>query len=248
MTITLKAPAGLVGTVTGRSGSTYTVGSDGTITGVANTDVLPLIQAGFLSFNSFVEKAVIRAPVVADLVSIVSAVTPTNVALTIAAQPPQARKLAIRVVIGTTTTTAITAGTVTLVGVDQDGNALSEVISLVMTASTTLKSTSAFAKLTSATVAGYVASGSGTGNTIGLGCAADFGLPTAPNVVDFVLLKATKITTTITGAVTGVAVVAADDVAATATVDATARTVAPTTAPSSGLIDFEFVYSYGVGG
>lgn len=188
--------------------------------------------------------AMIRAPLPADLISIVNAVTPTNVALTLASQPVHARKLQVRIVIDTTH--AITAGTLTLVGVDQDGNALSEVISLITAASVTIKSTMAFATVTSATVAAIAITGGAGSTTVGIGVSNDFGLPTGIGTVSgFALNKATKITTDFGGGT----VVALDDVASTAVVDAVARTVAPTTAPSaSGLIDYQFLYSASVAG
>ncbi len=242
MSIIMIAPVGAGGIVEGRSGVTYVIGSDRTISNVSWNDVEPLLSAGFRFFSTDVNKVSISSPLPADLVSIVSAVTPSNVALTIAAQPVHARKLQLRIVIGTTTTTAITAGTVTFAGFDQDGNAIGEVLSLIENASATVKTQWAYASLTSATVAGYAANGSGTGNTVGIGVSNDFGLPTAPGVVDFALLKATKITK-----VLGTSNVAADDVASTATVDTVARTVASTTAPSAnGLVDYEFTYSYGI--
>lgn len=189
------------------------------------------------------------APLPADLVSVVNAVTPSNVALTLAAQPSYARKLQYRIVIGTTTTTAITAGTLTVVGVDQDGNALNEVVSLITTSSKTVKSAYAWATVTSATVASYAASGSGTGNTIGIGVSNDFGVPTDITAVSsLACTKASKNTRTVVGSGTAVTTwtnVVTDDVASTATVDAVARTIAPTTAPdANGLIDFVFTYSY----
>jgi hypothetical protein len=235
------APAVTSGIVQG-SGITYTTAADGTISGVLPADIIPLIRAGWRLFSTFVGKTSFGSPLPADLISIVSAVTPSNVALTIAAQPPQARKLQIRVVIGTTTTTAITAGSLAIVGVDQDGNSVSENVSLIENASATLKSVNAYSQITSATVSGYVASGSGTGNTVGVGLSNDFGVPTTPGVVDFAIIKATKVTK-----VLGTSNVAADDVASTATVDPVARTIAPTTAPAAnGLVDFEFTYSYGL--
>jgi hypothetical protein len=249
MSISMIAPPTLTGLVNGASGTNYTIGSDGTIAGVASQDVLALLRAGFRFVSGFVGKTQFLAPLPADLISIVAAVTPSNVALTIAAQPPQARKLQIRVVIGTTTTTAITAGNLALVYTDQDGNAVTENISLIANASVTLKSKFACGALTSATVSGYVASGSGTGNTVGIGLSNDFGIPTGPNVVDFALVKATKIITTVTGAVTAWARAVTDDVASTATVDAVARTVAPTTAPgTAGINDYEFSCFYDVPG
>lgn len=196
--------------------------------------------------QTIVNKAVILAPLPADLISIVAAVTPSNVALTLAAQPPQARKLQYRIVIGTTTTTAITAGTLTVVGFDQDGNALNEVVSLIENASATIPSAYAWSSVTSATVAAYAASGSGTGNTIGIGVTNDFGISTGKGAVaNFALVKSTKVITTVTGGVTAWARAVTDDVASTATVDAVARTVNPTTAPgTAGINDYEFTVSY----
>jgi hypothetical protein len=219
----------------------------------AGVSVTPSNGTGIVTISGnpppLVEKTVFLAPLPADLVSIVNAVTPSNVALTILGQPPQARKLQIRVVIGTTTTTAITAGNLALVGVDQDGNAIVENLSLITTATVTLKSAHAYAGLTSATVSAYAASGSGTGNTIGIGPSNDFGIPTGPGVTNFTLVKATKIITTFVPNSTAANILwsraVTDDNAAGATVDATARTVAPTTAPGvAGINDYEFSCSF----
>lgn len=244
MPVKLIAPVGAAGRVDAAGSTTsYTIAADRTVT-VANADVAALLAAGFQIYQGDVRKVVIEAPVAADLVSIVAAATPANGAKTLAAQPVHARKLQVRIVIGTTTTTQITAGTATIVGADQDGNAVSEVISLVAAASVTRKTANAYASITSITLADYAADGSGTGNTFGVGVSNDFGVPTIPAAggpVNFTLLKSTKIT-----AVLGTSVTAADDVASNATVDAVARTIAPTTAPSaSGLINFEFTYSFG---
>jgi len=236
MTIKMIAPAGLVGVVNGQSGSTYTIGSDGTITGVVPVDVLPLLSSGWALFGSNTRKVSLSSPLPADLVSISSAAIATNRALTIAAQPPHARKLQVRIVI----VTAITAGILTLIGTDQDGNAVTEVVSLIAAATATLKSVNAYAHLTSATVTGLVGGGDGT---LGLGLSNDFGVPTLGSgaaVAALVCTKATKITK-----VYGTSSVAADDVASTTVVDSVARTIAPTTAPAaSGVLDFELTYSY----
>jgi len=195
MAIKMIAPAGVTGLVQGRSGLNYTIASDGTISNVNQLDVLPLIQAGFWQFSTVVEKVSLNSPLPADLISIKAAATPANGAITIAAQPPHARKLQIRVILGTGGTTDITAGTLTLVGIDQDGNAVTEVVSLVTAgASATYKSKYAYSSLTSGTVAAYAANGSGTGNTLGIGVSNDFGIPSCPGVVDFAIVKATKIT------------------------------------------------------
>lgn len=241
-TVKLSVPAGAGGQIYGTDGVVYTVAADGSVV-VDGSQVNTLLRAGFTYFHTEVRKVYISSPLPADLISIKAAATPANGAITIAAQPAHSRKLQIRVVIGTTTTTAITAGTLTLVGTDQDGNAITEVISLVANASVTLVSANAFASLTSGTVAAYAASGSGTGNTLGIGVSNDFGMPAAPASFDCLAVKVTKITK-----VLGTSNVAADDVAATAVVDATACTIAPTTAPAaSGLIDYEFTYSVSFG-
>ena len=184
----------------------------------------------------------IRAPLPADVDNVVTAVTPSNVALTIAAQPAQARKLQIDIVIGTPPTTEITAGVLTLVGTDIDGNTIGQIISLITDADLNIVTGYAYASLTSATITGYAAAGSGTGNTISLGVTDDFALPTGIGTVsDLTITKATIITTDFTGGT----VVAADDDASAATVDETARTVEPGTAPETdGLIDYEITYSY----
>jgi hypothetical protein len=246
-TFKLQAPVNFPsGQINGFSGQSYTLASDRSVSGVNQLDVAGLLAAGFCFFTTFVNKFLVTAPLAADLVSIVNAVTPSNVALTLAAQPVHARKFQVRIVIGTTTTTAITAGTLTLVGTDVDGNAVTEIISLIQNASATVKSANAYASLTSATVAAYAANGSGTGNTVGIGVSNDFAVPCGNggygNIGDFTLLKSTKIT-----AVLGTSVTAADDVASTATIDTSARTIAPTTTPSAtGLINYEFTYSYSI--
>jgi len=244
MTIKLIAPAGSVGIIQGQSGTQYTIASDGSVSNVLSVDVLPLISRGYALYGAKSGSIFIEAALPADLVSIKAAATPANGAITIAAQPIHARKLQIRIVIGTPTTTAITAGSLVLVGVDQDGNSITETISLIKTSSATVKSTYAYAKLISGTVSDYAAAGSGTGNTLGIGVSNDFGVTTnggaAITPVSLACVKATKVTK-----VLGTSVTAADDVAATTTVDSVARTIAPTTAPSaSGLIDYSFLYSF----
>jgi hypothetical protein len=239
------APAGFAGSQVAGIGQNYTVASDGTITGVQSLDVVALSRAGWRSFTTFTGRISISSPLAADLVSIVTAVTPSNGALTIAAQPPHARKFQVRLVLGTPGTTNITAGTLTLVGFDQDGNAITEVVQMNQfgAVSGTYTTLNCYASLTSATVAGYTASGSGTGNTVGIGLATAFGLPTQQGLVavDLAMVKSTKITK-----VLGTSNVAADDVASTGTLDTVARSFVPTTVPvASGLVDYEFIYNFG---
>jgi hypothetical protein len=213
------------------------------------TETLKVAGSLVTGAAAIVAKSNFLAPLPADTTSstpvLVTQVTPTDVALTIAVQPPQSRKLLVQIIIGTPTTTAVTAGTCTLVGFDQDNNPVTEVIALACTVSTVFKSKWAYSSITSATVAAYAASGSGTGNKIAIGQSNDFGIPTGVGVANFALVKSTKIITTVTGAVTGWARAVTDDNAAGATVDAVARTVAPTTAPGvAGINDYEFTCSY----
>jgi hypothetical protein len=249
-TVKMVAPPGVTGQVTG-NGTSYTIASDGSVS-VDSSMVPALLSAGFQFFRLAVEHMTLRAPAAADLISIKAAATPANGAITIAAQPDYARKLQVRVVIGTSPTTAITAGILTLVGVDQDGNAITEDVSLVTTTSVTLKTKYAYAELTSGTVAGYVASGSGTGNTLGLGVANDLGVTSGAGASSLTCVKAMKAISTFTGsgtAVTTVAVVPTDDVAATCTVDTVARTIAPTTAPgptATTSTDYTLSYTFGL--
>lgn len=232
----------VIGGTTPAAGSFTTLAASSTVSGAGMTAfVQSVVNAQVLS-----DEAVFLSPLVGDLISIVAAVTPSDVALTLAEQPPYPRKLNIRIVIGTTTTTAITAGTLTLVGVDQDSNAVTEVISLIENASATVISAHAYAQLTSATVAAYVASGSGTGNTVGIGSSTEFGLPTGQGIVsNLAVTKVTKRTWVFTGngtAVSNITYAATDDVVS-ANLDTTARAYAPTTAPT-GLIDYVISYNY----
>ncbi len=252
ITITPTHGTGIVtvnatGSVYNPSAVAITGGTVEGITTLSGTGVTSAVEA-VVAAQILTTKQTIRAPLVADLISVVNAVTPSNVALTIAAQPPHARKLNIRIVIGTSPTTAITAGTLALVGVNQDGDAVTENISMITTTNVTLKSANAYAKLTSATVSAYAASGSGTGNTIGLGAAPDFGISTGQGTIgNFACIKETAITTTVTGSVTAWSVVATDEplTGGGFVVDTAARTVAPYTPPSSsGLIDYEIICNY----
>jgi hypothetical protein len=239
-TVALIVPTGTSGLVQTPNG-TAGIASDGTMS-VDVRDIPALLAAGFRFYRQNSISHHVEAPLPADLVSVKAAATPANGTITIAAQPPHARKLQVRVVVGTPGTTDIAAGTLTLVGVDQDGNAITEVISLVAGTSVTLKTAYAYAKLTSGTVANYAANGGGTGNTLGIGVSNDFGIPGGSGAGNMSLVKATKVTK-----VLGTSVTAADDAAGSATVDSVARTVAPTTAPSaSGLIDYVFHVSFGI--
>ena len=167
------------------------------------------------------------APIASELVSIVAAVTPSNVALTLAAQPDYPRKLNVRIVIGTTTTTAITAGSLVIIGVNQLGQTVTETISLITTSSKTVITANAYATVTSATVSAYAASGSGTGNTIGIGVSTALGLTLPVGFNNLVVFKAD--------------VDAANETVGT--VDTTAGTIIPNTA-ANATHNYDYWYSY----
>jgi hypothetical protein len=229
MTIRLCVPTGLSGTVQTREGNTYTVGVDGTIT-VQNSEAIPLIAAGFLPYCPEVKHERFSAPIAAELVAVKAAATPANGAITLAAQIKFPSKLSVRIVLGTPGTTDITAGTLTLVGTNAQGQPVTEVISLVTGASVTRTTANVFATLTAASclVAAYAANGSGTGNTLGIGHSTNLGLALPVGFVGLVVFKAM--------------VDAVDE--AVGTVDPLAGSIAPTTAANAAH-NYDFWYSFG---
>ena len=175
------------------------------------TTVSALVQARKVEFPATTK--------LAELISVVAAVLPSNVALTLALQPDVARKLQVNVVTGST------AGTLTLVGVDQNGNAATQAISIIG-AGTTITD-KAYATLTSATISG----GSGFAGSVSIGLGAALGIPTnkSPAATAFAVYKEQ---------VSGL-----DETVGT--VDATAFTVAPTT-PADAAHSFAFWYNFTV--
>lgn len=160
----------------------------------------------------------------ADLTSVVAALDPVaNGALTIAAQPKFPCKLQVRLV---DANGSISAGTVTLVGVGVNGQAVTQTIALTGGTATTT-TTDVYATLTSATVASIA--GAAAGDTIGIGPSSALGLPA---VVGFTSLSVFKSCANETNEAVG-------------TVDATAGSIVPTTAPD-GTVDFDFWYKFSV--
>ena len=234
--VKMIGPVGYLGSINGNTGTTYTLASDRTVT-VDSRDATGLTALGFQYFAQSLNRVFVSSPLPADLVSIVAAVSPANGALTLASQTVHARKLQYRIVY----TSGAFTGTLTVVGFDQDGNAITEIVPFAaVAASQTTKSAYAWGQITSATLTNV----SGTFSvTIGIGVSNDFGLPTFQVVglpVDFNIIKSTKITK-----VLGTSNVASDDVASSGVTDTVARTFAPTTAPTAGgLIDYEFTYVF----
>jgi hypothetical protein len=202
------------------------------------TDGIPLFAVGTLTVGSGVSgvtvqnttttvtgvveggSASVTGPAVADLVSVVAAVLPSNVALTIIANSiDYARKLQVRIVTGST------AGTLTLVGVGVNGQAVTQAIDISTAGGTrTVVTTNAYRTLTSATITG----GSGFAGTVGIGLGLGLALPTAQaGVTAFSVFgeNCDKINT------------------AVGTVDAVAYTVEPTTA-ANGTHNYTWNYKY----
>lgn len=167
----------------------------------------------------------------AGAAGIVSDVVAADGAQILAAQPGVPRKLLLFITDGDS---SISAGTLDLVGVGPSGEAVSE--SIALTGGTASKtSTKAYAKLTSATVAGIA--GNDGADKIALGVASALGLPgcKSPASSAFAVHKSAV------GA--GSAAAMADE--AVGTVDATAGTIVPNTVPD-GTKDFAFHYTFSV--
>ena len=238
-TVKLIAPIAYAGSsINGNTtAATYSLAADRTVT-VDSRDAAALLSLGFAFVVTSLGRIFISSPLPADLVSVVSAVAIANGALTIAAQPVHARKLAYR---WTYTSGTVTTVTVMTVGFDQDGNAITEVINgAAIAASATVNSAYAWSKITSITVSNVTGTFS---CTVGVGVTNDFGLPTVAGLGVPTAVVVNKITKTTK--VLGTSNISADDAAASATVDTVARTVAPTTAPAaSGLVDYDITFQY----
>jgi hypothetical protein len=177
------------------------------VTPTAST-ITPIVEA---------RQAVFLGPAAADLVAVYGAALPTSGALaTVANSIDYPRKLQVNVVGGSTT------GTLTLVGVGVDGEAVTDAISLIGVATTI--TAKAYRTLTSATVTNLT----GAGGTVSIGLGAALGLPTQQTVV------------------TSFSVFAENDNKVNVTVgtqEAASRTVIPTT-PANGTLNFTFNYKF----
>jgi hypothetical protein len=220
-TVTLRAPPGSNGATVQTGYGVYIVGNDGSVA-VDSRAVSALLGAGFTYFRSGAGHARYTAPLAADLVSIVAAAAAAAGAVVIAAQPDYPRKLQVRLV---RTSGDIASGTLTLVGTNAQGQPITEVVSLVTAgASLTIKTANAYAHLTSGTVSALTGTYS---YTLGIGAAADLGLPLPPAFQDLAVFKEN--------------VDAADETVGT--IDGVAGTVSPTTAPN-GTHSFDFFFGY----
>lgn len=135
-------------------GNQYTANAAGVIQ-VASNDITAAVNAGWVfAFQEF-RKETFTAPLVATVGKIVASAALTNGVLTIANQTDVSRPIAPRIDPGVS---AITAGTLTLVYIANDGTTTTDTLTLVAALSTpvTLSSSKGVLSLTSATVAGLV--------------------------------------------------------------------------------------------
>ena len=170
------------------------------------------------------------APIVAELITIsADAALSADGARTILTSPGIPRGLAVRVTIDTTH--AVTAGALNVVGIGPSGEAVTEAISLITAVSATVNSNNAFAKVTSATVAGLVQTGGAGNDSLSIGVSAKMGLVgnKTPASGTWVLFKTS--------------VDAVDETVAG--LDATYGTVSPTSAANASR-KFKFFYNYSV--
>ena len=152
-------------------------------------------------------------------------------ALTLIAQPDYPRKIQIRL---TKTSGQCAQGTLHLVGQDINGEALSEYVSMVTSATVTLTSKYAYAHLTSATVY-QTEDFFAHSYTISLGLAPALALPVVSGYSAL-----TVNTETVASSATDTWTVARETVG---TVDTVAGTISPTTAPN-GSKHFTFNFTY----
>ena len=106
-------------------------------------------------------------PIVATTDRVVADVLIANGALTVAAQPDLPRNLTVTM---TDADSGVTAGDVTVVGTDKDGNAVTEVFTVANAGGTqTLTGTKLFASVTSATAANFAGNAAGDNIKVGVG-------------------------------------------------------------------------------
>jgi hypothetical protein len=146
-------------------------------------------KKGWLDLTGF---ATFAKPIVAEAadsgayVTAVALSSLTLGAFTIAAQPDYPRTVRGYL---TDANATITNGTVTIVGLDQNGVGISDVLTFTAAgAQTTVK---AFSKIVSATWALVSGTVTGTSDTISLGAGASLGLPAAPGALYGRLIKGT---------------------------------------------------------
>lgn len=239
MAVKMIVPAGISGSVYGRSGLTYTVASDGTISNVNYADVGPLLEAGFLFAISRHNQWNVPTPVAASAaVTVASTSLSAGNTLTIAAQPDVPRQL--QAVINSGSATLSAGGNLQMVYTANDGTTQTDNLAfggIAATSTQTLTTTKGVEHLTSAEVT-VAPSGAAANAGVQIGTNGVLALPVDPGFVDFTVTKETKVTPT--NGTLGLSVPADETVG---TVTASGALIAPTQAPD-GTHSFSFGYSY----
>jgi hypothetical protein len=185
MSVTVKLNASAIGgTIQTQNSGTVQVASDGTIT-VNAADVPDMLKAGCTYINSdcrFYTPP--GAPAAANASLLFASAACTNGTKAVAAQPDVPRPVQAIFYPGTT---AVTAGTLALTYVANDGTTVTDTFSLITAASTnlTLNSSKGVVSMTSQVVA---AMAGGTSPAVKIGTTATLALPVPPGVQDVALI------------------------------------------------------------
>jgi len=139
---------------------------------IQSAEHLPLFVTASLNIPNYAQSAYLGAPVVADPDRIVTSAPYDNGTLTIAAQPDTPRNITVTV---TDANASITAGILTVTGVDPMGNAVVEVMDI--TDGLTFTGTKMFGSVTSAVITDEVGSQASTTDVIVIGVGNRIALP-----------------------------------------------------------------------
>lgn len=224
MALVQMAPAAGIGGLVQGSFGNYPQSTDGSYT-VDVRDAPVLLGAGFAYMKQISEAYTLPlAPAAATAGRVVASATLSNGNLTVANQPDVMRQ--VNVVVGTGTT-AITAGSVAVTYVGNDGLSGTDTlpVTCALSSSTTQPLSRGVVSVTSGTVSGLVG---GTAPYIRLDTTAAVSIPVDQQPADFVVTREYDAGATI-----------AVGTLATATI----ATITPTTAPN-GTVTYSFMYSY----
>lgn len=225
------------------TGATYVPDATGYVANVDVRDIDLMEKAGFvIAGKAHRVYSPLAYPAAASQAVTFASAALSNGTMTVAAQPDVPRQLQAIINPGTT---AITAGTLALNYLANDGTTQVDNLSLIMAAgaaATTIKATLATTKgvehMTSMIVTGLVG---GTSPAIQVGTNTAIALPVDVGFspATFVITKESKVTMTVSGTLT--AQIPADE--AVGTVTTTGALVVPTTVPAAG-IGYVFHYTY----
>lgn len=218
----ITSPAGFGGVIQGNWG-TYQQGTDGSYT-VDTRDIPPLLANGFAYVKQASRSYTLPlAPGAAAIANIVASGALSNGTVAVTAQPDTMRPVNVEVGTGTT---AITAGTVAVTYVGNDGATGTDTLSLVCALSTAV--TQALSRgvvtISSITVAGVVG---GTSPWLRFSTTAAVSVPVDPGTIDFSVTREYD-----SGAT-----------AAIGTLATALGSIAPTNAPNATRT-YSFVYDY----